>query len=331
MGSYRSTLRSTIRSEKGSTTYTYLGIAIIIAVAIGAVFFVPWNDLFKGTPDANLASGNQALAAHQWEKAIGYFDKAIKANPASAAAYVGRSKANLNLGKLDQALEDAKVAVEKTPDKPAVYGQRAIVLKLMGKNDDALKDFTIAVKLNPSYAWAYAQRADIYSRGKDQDKALADINAALKSDPNFADGYRLRAWVLNRMGKCKDAYEDFKKVEQLRPNDAWSMQDKAWFLLTCPDEKLQDSTQALALAKKALELSGGKDGMVHETLAEAYYKHGDVLKAVEQQKKAIELGSSKCPDGSCLKEMQQRLQKYEMAARKEVRTGYEILPMDSGQ
>jgi tetratricopeptide (TPR) repeat protein len=331
MGPCRSMLRSTIRSERGSVTYTYLGIAIIILVAVGALFVVPWSELFKGTPDSNMASGNQALAANQWEKAIGYFDKAIKANPAGAAAYLGRSKAYLNLGKLDQALEDAKTAVEKTPDKAAAYGQRAIILKLQGKNDDAVKDFSIAVKLNPSYAWAYAQRADIYSRTKEQDKALADINAALKSNPNFADGYRLRAWVLNRMGKCREAYDDFVKVEQLSPNDAWSMQDKAWFLLTCPDEKLQDSTQALELAKKALELSGGTDGLVHETTAEAYYKHGDSLKAVEHQKKAIELGSKKCPDGSCLKEMQQRLQKYEMAARKEVRTGYEILPMDSGQ
>ena len=87
--------------------------------------------------------------------------------------------------------------------------------------------------------------------------------------------------------------------------------------------------QALELAKKALELSEGKDGVVYETLAEAHFRHGDPLKASELQKKAIELGSKKCPDRSCIKEMEQRLQKYELAARPEIRTGYEILPMDS--
>lgn len=331
MGSYGCTFSSVLRSERGSALYTYLGIAIILAVVVGAALFVPWSDVFKGTQDANLAAGNDALARKQWEKAVGYFDKAIKVNPASGPAYLGRSRAYLNLGKLDQSLEDAKAAVERIPDSAAAYGQRGILMKIQRNPDQALQNFTIAIKLNPQYAWAYAQRADIYSRGKDQEKALADVNEALKNNPNFADAYRLRAWVLNRMGKCREASEDFKKVEQLSPNDAWSIQDKAWFLLTCPDEKLQDSVQALELAKKALELSGGTDGVVQETLAEAYYRHGDALKAIEHQKKAIELGSSKCPDGSCLKEMQQRLQKYEMAAKQEVRTGYEILPLDSSQ
>ena len=155
------------------------------------------------------------------------------------------------------------------------------------------------------------------------------MNKVLSSKPDFVEGLRLRAWVLNRMGKCREAYEDFKNVSDLKPNDAWSIQDKAWFLLTCPDEKLQDPLQALELAKKALELPEGKDGVVYETLAEAHFRHGDPLKAIELQRKAIELGSKKCPDRSCIKEMEQRLQKYELAARPEVRIGYEILPMDS--
>ncbi len=62
------------------------------------------------------------------------------------------------------------------------------------------------------------------------------------------------------MGKCKEASDEFKIVEKLSPNDAWSMQDEAWFRLTCPDERLQDSSKAMELAKKALELTEGKDG-----------------------------------------------------------------------
>jgi tetratricopeptide (TPR) repeat protein len=322
-------VKNSVRNERGSSVYSLLGIVIIVLVIIAAIYLFPWSQVFKKGQDPNYVAGEKALAEKHWEQAVSMFDKSLKSNPANGPAYVGRSRAYLQLGNLDKAFEDANAAVEKQPSSMA-YGQRGIIEKLQKKTDGALKDFSEAIKLDPGYAWAYAQRADIYSRKKDQDKALEDVNKALAAKPNFVEGYRLKAWVLNRMGRCKDASDVFLKVEKLSPNDAWSMQDKAWFLLTCPDERLQDSSKAMALAKKAMELTGGKDGLVHETLAEAYFRQGDPLKAVEHQKKAIQLGSQQCPDGSCTKEMQQRLQKYEMAARQEVRTGYEILPRDSG-
>ena len=50
----------------------------------------------------------------------------------------------------------------------------------------------------------------------------------------------------------------------------------------------------MELARKALDISDGRDGLVQETLAEAYFQNGDPLKAVEHQKKAIELQIKKC-------------------------------------
>ena len=108
-----------------------------------------------------------------------------------------------------------------------------------------------------------------------------------------------------------------------------ALQDKAWFLLTCPDEKLQNSSTAFELAMKAFNLSEGKEALVQETLAEAYFKQGDPLKAAEHQRKAIALQQKKCPDGSCVKDMEERLKKYELFGRQETRKEYEILPVDA--
>ena len=319
---------SLILNERGSALYSFMGFLIIAVVIVATIYILPWSQLFKGRADADFLAGEKALAGHRWEQAVLLFGKSLKSNPANPAAYLGQSQAYLHLGNLDRALTDANAALENKPSAQA-YGQKGIIHKLQKKTDQALQDFAEAVKLDPSYAWAYAQRADIYSRQNDQDKALQEINRALEAKRNFVQGYRLRAWIFNRMGKCKDASADFKTVEKLSPNNAWSMQDRAWFLLTCSDERVQDNSEAMKLALKALKLTGGKDGLVHETLAEAYFRQGDPLKAVEHEKKAIQLGSKECPGGSCTKEMEQRLRKYEMAARQEVRTGYEILPLDS--
>jgi tetratricopeptide (TPR) repeat protein len=317
-------------SKKRAYAYSFLGFAILVTVIVATIFLFPWSHLLRQWRHSDFVSANDAMARKDWNRAVALFSKSLKANSGDAfAAYVGRSRAYVQLGNLDKALEDAEAAVEKKPLNAAAYGQRGITKKLQQKQNEALQDFGEAIKLDPGYWWAYAQRADIYSRSNEQGKALDEVNKVLSSKPDFVEGLRLRGWILNRMGKCREAYEDFKKVSELNPNDAWSMQDKAWFLLTCSDEKLQDPLQALELAKRALELSEGKDGVVYETLAEAHFRHGDPLKASELQRKAIELGSKKCPDRSCIKEMEQRLQKYELAARPEIRIRYEILPMDS--
>jgi tetratricopeptide (TPR) repeat protein len=320
---------SDMRGQRGSTVYSFLGFAIIIAVVVAAVT-LNWSDTSKA-PDPNIDAAEKAMAAKDWNQAIVLFEKAAKAAPNEADAYVGLSRAYVQLGQLDKALANANLAVEKRPGYAIAYGQRGIVQKIQQKYDAAMQDFTKAVQKDSSYSWAYAQRGDLYLRQNDLDKALANANRALASKGNFVEGLRLRAWILNRSGKCKEAFEDFKKVGALSPNDPWAIQDTAWFLMTCPDEKIQDSNKAMELAKKALEGPDGKDGVILEVLAEAHFKQGDPIKAAEVQKKAIEMGSKKCPDNSCTKEMQERLQKYELAARPEIRSAYEILPLESAK
>jgi tetratricopeptide (TPR) repeat protein len=317
-------------NQRGSSAYTFLGWAIIVVAVIAAIGLYYSGDMGKG-PNADMVAAVKAMHGQDFKQAISLYNKVLKTDRTNSEALLGRSRAFVQIGDLDKALADANAAMKAKPGSALAFGQRGIILKLQQKPDQARLDFAQALKLDPNYVWAYAQRADLSMRENEIEKALADVNKALKLKPNFVEALRLRAWVLNRKGECGKAAEDFTKVQQLSPEDAWSLQDTAWFLLTCPDEKVQDSTKALALAKKAENLPGGKDGMIYETLAEAYFKQGDAAKAVDVQKKAIEMGSKKCPDGSCTKEMKERLQKYELASRQEVRTNYEILPLDSGK
>ena len=66
-----------------------------------------------------------------------------------------------------------------------------------------------------------------------------------------------------------------------------------------------------------------------ETLAEAQFQNGNLAKAVRHQSKAITLVMQRSPDVSCVKEMLERLKKYELASRRETRTNYDVLPIDS--
>jgi tetratricopeptide (TPR) repeat protein len=316
--------------ETGSSAFTFFGIAIIIAVIIGAILLFPWSDLFKAKEDKHFSKGIAAMATKRWNDAISLFEKSLKSNPANSPAYVGRSRAFLHLGDLDRALKEVEQAVMHNPESPLVFGQKGIIEKLQGKSDQALEDFSRATELDPDYCWARAQIADLLMQEGKLDEALESINKAIDLRPKFTEGLRLRGTIRSRMGTCKEALEDFSMAEQLRPDDPMTIQDKAWFLMTCPDEKIRNSNAAFELAKKAFTLTQGKNPFVQETLAEAYFQQGDPLKAAEHEKKAIKLQLANCPDGSCVKEMRERLQKYELSARQQERAHYEILPLDGG-
>lgn len=320
---------SVLRNQKGSAIYSFLGFLIIAIVVVGAAIWFPWDKAFKPARDSSLAQAQAAMDKKDWQTAVSLYSKILKEKPGNSDALVGRSVAYLQLGDMEKATQDIDAAVAKNPNNARAYGQRALIKKLQQNYDVAKKDLDQAIKLDGKYAWAYAQRADLFSRQDDQAKALADVTRALTIKPNFVEALRLKAWILSRSGKCKEAAEEFAKIAKLSPNDPLTMQDMAWFLMTCPDEKLQDHTKALEIAKKAFEASDGREAVVFETLAEATFRNGDPLKAAELQKKAIALASKKCPDGSCIKEMEERKQKYELAARQEVRTIYEILPLDA--
>ncbi len=318
-------------SEKGQAVYSFLGYAIIVLVVVGVLFLFPWSDTMQQKKDPGLQEAFTAASQKQWKKALGLFNKAIESNPKSAAAYLGRARANAELGTVDKALDDINQALSLDPKNATSLAQRAVILKMQGKLKEAHDDLSTALRLNARDAWVLAQRADVLMRLGKTEEALNEINKALKQDKSSVGGYRLRALILTNLGKCKEAFEDFQKVEVLGAKDPLSLQDKAWFLLTCPDETMKDPDKAMQLAQKAFELSGGRNGLVLETMAEANFRKGDSLKAADLQKRAIELEKRKCPDESCLANMKERLKKYEMASRQEFRPKLEILPLGPAQ
>lgn len=81
----------------------------------------------------------------------------------------------------------------------------------------------------------------------------------------------------------------------------------AWTVLTSPAIKTRDLPFALAAAKAGVEVSGGNDGALLDTLARAYMDSGDKAQAIATQKLAIE----KTPAGEMLDEMKETLKTYE--------------------
>ena len=81
------------------------------------------------------------------------------------------------------------------------------------------------------------------------------------------------------------------KTLSLDPKCASAHNDLAWLLATCPDATYRNGVRAVEHATQACELSKWKNPNHVGTLAAAHAEVGEFNKAIEYQKKAIEIAS----------------------------------------
>jgi len=101
--------------------------------------------------------GNEAFTAKNYEEANQLYSKALELEPSNHVLYSNRSAAKLNLGKNEEALQDALEALTIDPTYLKAYQRVISSHRALGNLEDALKASQAAVKLEPKNAWAKGQ------------------------------------------------------------------------------------------------------------------------------------------------------------------------------
>ncbi len=141
---------------------------------------------------------------------------------------------------------------------------------------------------------------------------LADaLTKAIKINPNDSLKIQLVQVLAGPMGKPAEAWPIAEEVIASAKGNAQLMNQLAWMIVD--DKAITDRNVDLAIkaATFACEAGNYKGGAMIDTLAAAVFLKGDVTRAIELQKQALEV----TPDGEMKTEMKATLEKYE-AARK---------------
>ena len=142
---------------------------------------------------------------------------------------------------------------------------------------------------------------------------LSDLKKEALSPGDFWDA-ALAAEGDNAFDETQACYVEALK---LYPRNALLLNGYAWFLLTAKAEKYHDAPKALELAKKAVALSDGDDGMILDTLALALFRTGDLEGAVKHQEKAVEVYGEEPDMVKRLKEFREAFSKKRASSRSE--------------
>jgi tetratricopeptide (TPR) repeat protein len=137
----------------------------------------------KRDPQSGLAYlGRGVLLASRkraYERAIEDFDKVIALNDRNVEALIARGSALGELGHIGRALADLHRAVMLSPGRGQPYVERGKIYDRTGKPDAALKDFDTALQVNLRDASAFINRAAVHAKQGNHDAAIRDLDAAL--------------------------------------------------------------------------------------------------------------------------------------------------------
>jgi tetratricopeptide (TPR) repeat protein len=248
--------------------------------------------LAPSSSDAIFHRARIAAVQKDFEKALELLNKAAELDPKNPAILMIRAAVYQELKKTEEALKDVNAALALRPGNPALLRLRAALLAGSGKFSEAIADLEQVRKAEApeDQVVLNLQLGLLYSAQKYYARAIEHFSKVLEVEPKNVAALRGRGDAFLSIGRQAEAIKDYEKALEVDPKDSGLLNNLAWVLATSPDEKLRDGKRALELAKQACELTDYKEAHILSTLAAAYAEIGDLEKAIEWSRKAVELG-----------------------------------------
>jgi serine/threonine-protein kinase len=224
------------------------------------------------------------------EEAAGYFRAAIALRPKSSAAHMGLGGAIYGMPHVKRVLDDAAAEFRQaiTLDSNSAHAHNGLALMLDLKQDyqASIDEYRKAITLDPKFAMYHNNLARVLLRQNNLDGAIVesqqaialdstyrpayvdlglflwtkgDLDGAVSAyrrnialDPKADDAYLLLIYVLEDKGDFEGAVAVARRQIALNPKGGYV--SLTWLLANSPERQSHKPQEAIASAKKALEL-----------------------------------------------------------------------------
>jgi tetratricopeptide (TPR) repeat protein len=162
-----------------------------------------------------------------------------------------------------------------------------------GQYDRAVLSFRIASERRPNSASLHTNLAVAYIKLGRRDKAIKSLKMAVAIDPFSLNALTLLADLANALDQSEDAIPSLRYYLRFEQK-----QHGVWARLARALLKIGETSEAIAATKRQASLIDDSDSW--NNLGIAYYAKGDLQKAVESFKHAMELSKTTETDAYCL-------------------------------
>jgi tetratricopeptide (TPR) repeat protein len=230
--------------------------------------------------------GNALRQTNQLDAAIREHRTAIELAPKSAAFHYNLGNTLRDTNQLDEAIRAYRTAIALDPKLARAHNNLGVTLRQTNKLDEAVREYRMAIALEPKNAPAH-DNLGIAMRDMNRiDEAIREFRTAVELDPKFAAAHGALGNALAQQSKFGDALAEYREAIRFQPDNSLNYNDLAWLLATCADSRVRDPEQAVASAKRAVQLAP-QVGTYSNTLGIALYRAGQFAEAIPALERSL--------------------------------------------
>lgn len=234
----------------------------------------------------------------------------VPAEGVSSRWHILRGQSFLAGGDPSRAVEEFQEAVRILPTDAHAANQLASALEAAGRLEEAADAYRRALELRPGFTEATTGLAGVLFRLGDHRAASNLLEDLLASDPAVEDAYLRLGIFQQARGRSRQAIEIY--VEGLRngsfdPRIAIRL---AWILATSPDPELRNGGEAVALARRVCRLEMFREPASLDVLAAAYAEYGDFERSLATAIRAVALARRQ-GDATLARAIENRIELYQ--------------------
>jgi tetratricopeptide (TPR) repeat protein len=238
------------------------------------------------SPESFVNQAEQLYSEGKLSQAIDAYKQAIDVDPANPANYVALARLQVWAGQYEEAIENTQNALLKNPNNPIAHAVQAWALGFLEKYGEAEIEIKKALELDPNSALAHAYYAEILVNQGDPgiiDQAIAESQTARELDPSLLESHRARGIILLNTQNLEQSVEELQTALSINKNiaDLHLNLGVAYRLL----DKLDLAQEAL-LASYALNPT---DTIALTELSRAFFADGRYAQAAQYAEEAVKV------------------------------------------
>jgi TolB-like protein/Tfp pilus assembly protein PilF len=167
-------------------------------------------------PEAHVALGLvNATYLWDWQAAERHYRRALELNPSSSAARQWYGEFLAEMGRIDEAISVLEPARRDDPLSAAIVATKSFAYGLGGRFDEAIVEAKLALELHPGYAMALIRLAVAYGCKGMSARAVKTMRKAAAAAPGLHDCTSLLGYMLARAGDREGALKELERLRRL--------------------------------------------------------------------------------------------------------------------